>query len=122
MNWSSTLIFNSLSFIPTLYGKRGNKSRSEGHKKTPISEGHVSNKIQGKRKVMKHLVGCVAYLLPSCLQRVNNKMSNKDSPKLPAPSENDVKRHTVKQTMGKKMIPVLALRLGKEIGLQNVVT
>ena len=71
---------------------------------------------------MKHLVGCIAYLLPSCLQWVNNKVSNKDNTKLPAPSENDVKRQTVKQTMYKKMIPVLTLGLGKEIGLQNVVT
>ena len=71
---------------------------------------------------MKHLVGCVAYLLPSCFQRVNNKVSNKDKPKLPAPSENEVERHTVKQTMGNKMIPVISLGLGKEIGLQNVVS
>ena len=49
-------------------------------------------------------------------------MSNKDNPKLPTPSENEVERHTVKQTMDNKMIPVISLGLGKEIGLQNVVT
>jgi hypothetical protein len=71
---------------------------------------------------MKHLVGCVAYLLPSCFQRVNNKVSNKDKPKLPTPSENEVERHTVKQTMDNKMIPVICLGLGYEVTLKNVVT
>lgn len=82
----------------------------------------MSNEIDGKRQIMKHLVCCVPYLLPSCLQGVNNKVGNKNKPKLPAPSENDVERHTVKQTMGNKMIPVLTLGLGKEIGLQDVVS
>ncbi len=82
----------------------------------------MSNEIDGKRKVMKHLVGCVAYLLPSYLQRVNNKVSNKNNPKLPYPSENKVERHTVKQTMGNKMIQIFSLGLCKEISLQNVVT
>lgn len=71
---------------------------------------------------MKHLVCCVAYLLPSCLHGVNDDVGKKHHPKLPAPSENEVERHTVKQTMDKKMIPVLSLGLGKEIGLQDVVT
>ena len=82
----------------------------------------MSNEIDGKRQVMKHLVGCVAYLLPSYLQRVNNKVSNKNNPKLPYPSENEVERHTVKQTMDNKMIPVLALALSYKVTLKNVVT
>ena len=82
----------------------------------------MSNEIDGKRQVMKHLVGRVAYLLPSCLQRVNDEMGKKHHPKLPSPSENKIKRQTVKQTMDNKMIPVISLGLGKEIGLQNVVS
>ena len=82
----------------------------------------MSNEIDGKRQVMKHLVCCVVYLLPSCLQRVNDEVGKKHHPKLPTPSENEVERQTVKQTMGKKVIPVFSLGLGKKIRLQNVVT
>ncbi len=71
---------------------------------------------------MKHLVGCVAYLLPSCLQWVNNKVSDKNKPKLPAPSENKVERNNVEKTMNEQMIPVLTLALCYEVSLKNIVT
>lgn len=41
---------------------------------------------------------------------------------MPRPPKNEVERHTVKQTMDNKVIPVLALALCYEVALKNVVS
>ena len=118
-------------FMPLLTNRIGIFNvRFDTKKNRPLSGAEIRGnqrkfplieKIHGEGAIVKHLVGNVINYLPPCFQRVDNYMGKEYHIELPTPTENKVERHTVKQTMDNKMIPVFALCLCYEIRLQNVI-